>query len=173
MAMQPPSRQPDETPFFTKFCDSTLVCFKEALNRDTALNNKGLIGEVYVAQGELSLTGTSLDDAEGNFIKAILRHHANIQPDLLNSMADHIVPSILNFPHLAIASRTGKTVSPSGEIEYSTLGSISAYIFLSNIALVFSGSLKITAYPFRSSDFLVHLDNDKSRTISERFSRIP
>ncbi len=30
-----------------------------------------------------------------------------------------------------------------------------------------------TAYPFRSSDFLVHLDNDKSRTISERFSRIP
>ncbi len=31
----------------------------------------------------------------------------------------------------------------------------------------------VTAYPFRSSDFLVHLDNDKSRTISERFSRIP
>jgi len=33
--------------------------------------------------------------------------------------------------------------------------------------------IKMTAYPFRSSDFLVHLDNDKSRTISERFSRIP
>jgi transposase len=38
---------------------------------------------------------------------------------------------------------------------------------------VLRNMVRKTAYPFRSSDFLVHLDNDKSRTISERFSRIP
>lgn len=55
----------------TRVHDSSRICLQEALNLATALEDDGLIGEVYVARGELSLSGNRLDDAERNFSSAM------------------------------------------------------------------------------------------------------